>query len=85
MLEVTEMILASINAQPGIKQGEIYELPYLKTISDYGISFSISELLRRDLIKDTFYGKPGLHGSTAFKYSATKKGKKYLEEHGYLD
>lgn len=84
MLEVTEMILASINAKP-MKKGEIYELPYLKTISSYGIEWSLGELVRRDFVTETCYVKNPKHGCQAFKYKATKKGVKYLEEHGYLN
>lgn len=84
MLEVTEMILASINAKP-MKKGEIYELPYLKTISDYGIEWSLGELVRQDLVIETCYAKKPMHGCQAFQYKVSKKGVKYLREHGYLD
>ena len=49
MLEVTEKILASIHAVP-MSYNEISALPYLKTISDYGISFSVEVLLKDDFI-----------------------------------
>lgn len=84
MLEVTEKILASINAKP-MKKGEIYELPYLKTISDYGIEWSLSELVRQDFVIETCYARNPKNGCNAFKYRASKKGVKYLREHGYLD
>ena len=77
MLEVTEMILASINAKPMTK-GEIYELPYLKTISDYGIEWSLSELYRKEFVHETIK-------NNVFHYKATKKGREYLQEHGYLN
>ena len=51
MLEVTEKILASIYATP-MTYSEISNLPYLKTISDYGISFSIETLLKDGFIKE---------------------------------
>ena len=74
MLEITEMILASINAMP-MKKGEIYELPYLKTISDYGIEWSLSELVHKDFVIE----------KSDFSYKCSKKGRKYLIEHGYLE
>ena len=93
MLEVTEMILASINALP-MKRGEIDELPYLKTISDYGISFSLETLIRNKYIIEKVVDKHPYRTEeyrkkygefVSYKYHATKKGRKYLQEHGYLD
>ena len=84
MLEITEKILASINAKP-MKKGEIYELPYLKTISDYGIEWSLSELVRKGFVKETCYAKNPKHSFLEFKYKVNKSGVQYLSEHGYLD
>ena len=84
MLEVTEMILASIHAMP-MKKGEIYELPYLKTISEYGIEWSLSELVHKGFVIETCYAKNPRNGCQAFKYKSSKKGERYLIEHGYLE
>lgn len=93
MLKVTEMILASIYATP-MTYSEISDLPYLKTISDYGISFSIETLIKRDYIIEKIvdrhkYRTKGYrqrYGEVVrTKYRATKKGEKYLLENGYLD
>lgn len=86
MLEVTEKILASIHAMP-MSYGEIEQLPYLKTISDYGISFSIETLIKRDfIIEKVFLVRKNRYGSIVkTRYRCTKKGEKYLIEHGYLD
>ena len=46
---ITEKILASIYATP-MTYSEISDLPYLKTISHYGIDFSIETLIKRDFI-----------------------------------
>jgi hypothetical protein len=86
MLEVTEKILASIHAVP-MSYGEISALPYLKTISDYGISYSIEVLIKDDYIieKLTKPLKKCRHGEVVKTvYRCTKKGEKYLIEHGYL-
>ena len=77
MLEVTEMILASINAKP-MRKGEIYELPYLKNISEYGIEWSLSELVSKDFVIEKVE-------KNVFSYKCNKKGRKYLIEHGYLE
>ena len=93
MLEVTEMILASIYATP-MTYSEISDLPYLKTISSYGISFSIETLIKRDYIIEKIVDRHKYrtkeyrqkYGEVVrTKYRATKKGEKYLLEHGYLD
>jgi hypothetical protein len=93
MLEVTEMILASIYVTP-MTYSEINDLPYLKTISDYGISFSIETLIKRDYIIEKIVDRHKYrtekyrqkYGEVVrTKYRATKKGEKYLLEHGYLD
>jgi len=93
MLEVTEKILASIHAVP-MSYNEISALPYLKTISDYGISFSIEVLLKDDLIVEKVIDRHPFrtkeyrekYGEVVkIKYRATKKGERYLIEHGYLD
>jgi hypothetical protein len=93
MLEVTEKILASIYATP-MTYSEISDLPYLKTISDYGISFSIETLIKRDYIIEKIVDRHAFrteeyrqrYGEVVrTKYRATKKGEKYLLEHGYLD
>jgi hypothetical protein len=87
MLEITEKILASIHATP-MTYSEISDLPYLKTISHYGIDFSIETLIKRDFIiekiVDRHYRRK--YGEVVrVKYRATKKGEKYLAENGYLD
>jgi hypothetical protein len=93
MLEITEKILASIYATP-MTYSEISDLPYLKTISDYGISFSIETLLKDDFIKEKVIDRHPFrteeyrkkYGEVIkVKYRATKKGEKYLLEHEYLD
>lgn len=56
MLEVTEKILASIHAMP-MSYGEIGALPYLKTISEYGISYSIERLIKEDYIIEKIHKK----------------------------
>ena len=93
MLEVTEKILASIHAVP-MSYDEISALPYLKTISDYGISFSIEVLLKDDFIVEKVVDRHPFrtkeyrekYGEVVkIKYRATKKGERYLIEHGYLN
>ena len=93
MLEVTEMILASINAKP-MNRKEIDELPYLKTISDFGIEYSIDLLVRKEFIIEKVIDRHPFrteeyrkkYGEVIkVKYRATKKGEKYLLEHEYLD
>lgn len=93
MLEVTEMILASINALP-MKREEIDKLPYLKTISDYGIEFSLDTLIKEGYIVEKIIDRHSYrteeyrrkYGEVVrYKYRATKKGRAYLEEHGYLN
>ncbi len=93
MFEVTEKILASIYATP-MTYSEISALPYLKTISHYGISFSIETLIKRDYIIEKIVDRHPYrteeyrkkYGEVIkVKYRATKKGEKYLLEHGYLD
>ena len=93
MLEITEKILASIYATP-MTYSEISNLPYLKTISDYGISFSIETLLKDSFIKEKVIDRHPFrteeyrkkYGEVIkVKYRATKKGEKYLLEHEYLD
>jgi hypothetical protein len=93
MLEVTEMILASINAI-SMKREEIDKLPYLKTISDFGIDFSIETLLKKGFIVEKIVDRHPYrteeyrkkYGEVIrYKYRATNKGRKYLQEHGYFD
>lgn len=93
MLEITEKILASIYATP-MTYSEISDLPYLKTISHYGIDFSIETLIKRDFIIEKIADRHKYrtkayrikYGEVVrVKYRATKKGEKYLAEHGYLD
>lgn len=93
MLEVTEMILASINALP-MKREEIDKLPYLKTISDYGIEFSLDALIKRGYIVEKVIDRHSYrteeykrkYGEVIrYKYRTTKEGRKYLQEHGYFD
>lgn len=93
MLEITEKILASIHATP-MTYSEISALPYLKTISEYGISFSIELLIKKDYIIEKIVNRHK-YRTKAYrikygevvrtKYHATKKGEKYLAENGYLD
>ena len=86
MLEVTEKILASIHAVP-MSYGEISALPYLKTISDYGISYSIERLVKDDYIIEKFkkpLRKRRVGEVVRTVYRCTKKGERYLIEHGYL-
>jgi len=86
MLEVTEKILASIHAVP-MPYGEISALPYLKTISDYGISYSIERLIKDDYIIEKFkkpLRKCRVGEVVRIVYRCTKKGERYLIEHGYL-
>jgi hypothetical protein len=85
MFEVTEKILASIHAMP-MTYGEVEDLPYLKTISNFGISFSIERLIKEDYIIEKITKKKYRYGQVVeTKYHATKKGEKYLVEHGYLN
>jgi len=93
MLEVTEMILASINAKP-MNRKEIDELPYLKTISEFGIEYSIDLLVRREFIIEKIIDRHPYRTKeykekygevTKVEYRATKKGREYLQEHGYFD
>lgn len=86
MLEVTEKILASIHTTP-MSYGEISALPYLKTISDYGISYSIERLIKDDYIIEKFkkpLRKCRLGEVVRTVYRCTKKGERYLIEHVYL-
>lgn len=86
MLEVTEKILASIHAVP-MSYGEISALPYLKTISDYGISYSIERLIKDDYIIEKFkkpLRKCRVGEVVRTVYRCTKKGERYLIEHGHL-
>ena len=93
MLEITEKILASIYATP-MTYSEISDLPYLKTISHYGIDFSIETLIKRDFIIEKIVDRHPYrtekykrkYGEVVrVKYSVTKKGEKYLAKHGYLN
>ena len=85
MLEVTEKILASIHGMP-MSYGEIGALPYLKTISEYGISYSIEKLIKEDYIIEKIHKKKYRYGETVRTfYCCTKKGERYLIEHGYLE
>ena len=86
VLEVTEKILASIHATP-MSYGEISALPYLKTISDYGISYSIERLIKDDYIIEKFkkpLRKCRVGEVVRTVYRCTKKGERYLIEHGYF-
>ena len=93
MLEITEKILASIHAIP-MTYSEISDLPYLKTISHYGIDFSIETLIKKDFIIEKIVDRHPYrtekykrkYGEVVrVKYRATKKGERYLIEHGYLN
>lgn len=76
MLEVTEMILASISAKKKMTREEIDNLPYLKNISDYGIEFSLYVLSNDGYIYESAYSDT---------YRISKVGNDYLREHGYLE
>ena len=86
MLEVTKKILASIYAAP-MSYGEISMLPYLKTISEYGISYSVEKLIKDDYIIERL-SKPlkehKIGEVVKTVYRCTKKGERYLIEHGYV-
>ena len=84
MLEVTEKILASNHAAP-MSYGEISALPYLKTISDYGISYSIKRLIRDDYIIEKFTKPLKKCKVVKMVYCCTKRGERYLIENGYLE
>ena len=85
MLEVTEKILASIHDMP-MSYGEIGALSYLKTISEYGISYSIERLIKEDYIIEKIHKKKYRYGEVVKTvYRCTKKGERYLIEHGYLE
>ena len=93
MLEVTEMILASINAKP-MNRKEINELSYLKNISVFGIEYSIDLLVKKKFIIEKVIDRHPYRTKeyrekygevTRVGYHATKKGREYLQEHGYFD
>lgn len=93
MFEVTEKILASIHATP-MTYSEISKLSYLKCISTFGINFSIDSLIRKGFIVEKIIDKHAYRTElyknrygevTSIQYRATKKGEKYLIEHGYLN
>jgi hypothetical protein len=77
-----------------MKRSEIDELPYLKTISDFGIDFSLDTLIKRGYIVEKVIDRHSYrteeykrkYGEVVrYKYCATKEGRKYLQEHGYFD
>lgn len=74
MLEATEKILASISAKKKMTREEIYNLPYLKTISEYGIEISLYLLEKLGYIRIS-------EDMNTFKI--TSLGMKYLDRHGY--
>ena len=74
MLEATEKILASISAKKKMTREEIDNLPYLKTISKYGIEISLYLLEKLGYIRIS-------EDMNTFKI--TSLGMKYLDRHGY--
>lgn len=74
MLEVTEKILASISANKKMTREEIDNLPYLKTISEYGIEISLYLLEKLGYVRIS-------EDMNTFKI--TSLGMKYIERHGY--
>lgn len=93
MLEITEKILASISAKP-MKRGEVFELPYLKFISEFGIDYSLNLLTRKEFIIEKVINRHPYrtkeyrekYGEVIkVEYRATKKGREYLQEHGYIN
>ena len=93
MLEITEKILASINAKP-MKRGEVFELPYLKFISEFGIDYSLNLLTRKEFIIEKVIDRYSYRTKeyrekygevTRVEYRTTKKGREYLQEHGYIN
>lgn len=85
MLEITEKILASIHAIP-MSYNEVSELPYLKYISNFGISYSIETLIKKNFIVEKINRQRRRYGTVVMsKYHATKNGEKYLIEHGYIN
>lgn len=76
MLEVTEMILASISAKKKMTREEIDSLPYLKNISEYGIELSLHRLFVDGYIYESAYSET---------YKISKLGDEYLREHDYLE
>lgn len=79
MFEITEKILASLNAKP-MTYNEVGKLPYLKFISSFGIDWSIRELYLKGYIKDKKD-----NGKIVNRFQATREGRQYLREHGYLN
>ena len=74
MLEATEKILASISAKKKMTIEEIDNLPYLKTISEYGIEISLYLLEKLGYVRIS-------EDMNTFKI--TSLGMKYIERHGY--
>ena len=74
MLEATEKILASISEKKKMTREEIDNLPYLKTISEYGIEISLYLLEKLGYIRIS-------EDMNTFKI--TSLGMKYLDRHGY--
>lgn len=75
MLEITEKILASIYGKNRMTRDEINKLPYLKTISDYGIEISLYMLENDGYVILS-------HDMKTYKVSSV--GIKYLARKGYL-
>ena len=75
MLEATEKILASISAKKKMTREEINNLPYLKTISEYGIEISLYMLEKDGYVILS-------HDMKTYKVSSV--GIKYLARKGYL-
>ena len=75
MLEATEKILASISAKKKMTREEIDNLPYLKTISEYGIEISLYLLDKLGYVRIS-------EDMNTFKI--TSLGMKYIARRGYL-
>lgn len=75
MLEATEKILASISAKKKMTREEIDNLPYLKTISEYGIEISLYMLEKLGYV---------ILSDDMETYKASSVGIKYLTRKGYL-
>lgn len=76
MLEVTEKILASIYGNKSMTRDEINKLPYLKTISDYGVEISLYMLENDGYVILS-------HDMKTYKPSSI--GKQYLARKGYIE
>lgn len=74
MLEVIEKILASISVKKSMTRKEIDNLPYLKTISEYGIEMSLYRLEKLGYVRIS---------EDMNNFKVTSLGRKYLDSHDY--